>query len=285
MGIARGLPRAEDRGDAGVGAGKERGPVVARLRGEDRGQPFGGARPGCRGRTGGRSRDRRSGREGRGIRRGTSPPGTGPRQAAVGAGVAARPVRAVQQAFPRASASMPTGAIDIRSASMCAEPSTMAASTTVPSPVRWARSSPASMPRDQIHRAAADVADQRRGRDRRLPGQAGIPERARGGDVVQVMPGLRGARPVLAPAGHPPVDQPRIDRMHRIGAQAEAFHHAGPEPLDQGVGEVSSARSAAVGGRLEVERDGLLAAVEDRSVGHARGRRAAGRWMQITSAP
>ena len=47
--------------------------------------------------------------------------------------------------------------------------------------------------------------------------------------------GLR-QRPVLPPAGHPAIDEPRI-AFRAIGwAEAEPLHHAGPVALDQRVG-------------------------------------------------
>ena len=50
------------------------------------------------------------------------------------------------------------------------------------------------------------------------------------------MAGARGERAVLAPAGHPPVDQRRVARQAVGGAEAEPLGHAGAVPLDQHVG-------------------------------------------------
>ncbi len=67
---------------------------------------------------------------------------------------------------------------------------------------------------------------------------------------------------MLAPAGDAAVDELRIARGHRIGAEAQAFHHAGPKAFDQHIGtfEQGPGRSAA-GIALQIEREAALAAV------------------------
>ena len=42
--------------------------------------------------------------------------------------------------------------------------------------------------------------------------------------------------PVLAPAGHPPVDELGVAGEALVGADAEPLHHARAEALDQRVG-------------------------------------------------
>ncbi|MNN16389.1 hypothetical protein D3C81_1295250 [compost metagenome] len=58
------------------------------------------------------------------------------------------------------------------------------------------------------------------------------------GDVVEVMPGDRRQRAVLAPAGHASVDQFRIALQANHRAHAQPLHHPGAEALDQHVGLV-----------------------------------------------
>ena len=95
------------------------------------------------------------------------------------------------------------------------------------------------------------------------------------GDVVDVVAGARRQRSVLAPAGHPPVDQPRVARrQHRPGRSPSRSATPGPEPLDQHVGPVDQVQQH---GRarpgLEVQRDRAPAAAE--RAGAPAGRRPA----------
>lgn len=71
-----------------------------------------------------------------------------------------------------------------------------------------------------------------------------------------------GERPVLAPAGHPPVDELRIAGEAGLRSDAEAFGDAGAVALDEDVGafdEVQNAGRSLVA--LEVQDDGALVAV------------------------
>jgi hypothetical protein len=61
-------------------------------------------------------------------------------------------------------------------------------------------------------------------------------QRARDRDVVDVVAGGLRQRPILAPAGDAPVDQPWIAREARLGAEPEPFGHAGTKAFDQRVG-------------------------------------------------
>ena len=112
-------------------------------------------------------------------------------------------------------------------------------------------------------RAAADVGDQRRRHVRPIQ-RAGLQrQQSRVADVVDVVPGLRSARPALAVAGDRAIDQPRIDLAQRPGPETEPRHHAGPELLDQNVGALDQRHQpGAVGFVLEIEHQALLAAVE-----------------------
>ena len=68
---------------------------------------------------------------------------------------------------------------------------------------------------------------------------------------------------VLAPAGHPGVDQPGIAGQHLVGSDAEPLQHAGPQPLDEHVRGIEQAQQHVPPvGRLQVDRDTGPAAVE-----------------------
>jgi hypothetical protein len=95
---------------------------------------------------------------------------------------------------------------------------------------------PAQDAEGQQHAAPAEVADEREGRDRRPAGPADHRQRAGEGDVVDVPSRRLGDRPVLAPAGHPPVDQRRPPGQARVRPEAQPLGDAGPEALDQGIG-------------------------------------------------
>ncbi len=70
-------------------------------------------------------------------------------------------------------------------------------------------------------------------------------------------PACGGERPLLPPAGHPPVDEPRIVLEQQVGPEPEPLHHARPEALDQAVGiagQLAHPGGALLG--LEVETNG-----------------------------
>jgi hypothetical protein len=95
-------------------------------------------------------------------------------------------------------------------------------------------------------------------------GRADHAERAGDRDVADVMArGVR-QRPVLAPAGHPPVHQPGVAGQRLFGADAEPFRDARPVALDQDVGALDQVqeRGGALRG-LEVQQHGPLVAVGD----------------------
>ncbi len=54
--------------------------------------------------------------------------------------------------------------------------------------------------------------------------------------VVDVVAGRRCPRSVLPPACDTAIDEPGIALQTGIRSQSEAFHHSGPETLDQDVG-------------------------------------------------
>src|SRR4029079_5986815 len=90
-------------------------------------------------------------------------------------------------------------------------------------------------PERHEHPAAAEVADKV---DRRC-GLATRPpevrERAREGDVVDVVTGGLRHRAVLTPTGHPAVDELRIAGEAIVGAETEALGDSRPVALEGGV--------------------------------------------------
>lgn len=115
---------------------------------------------------------------------------------------------------------------------------------------------------DEVERAARVVADQIGGDGGRLAGLADHGEGAGEGDVRDVVPGPFGERPVLAPAGHPPVHDPRVAGQAGVGADTEALGDARPVALDQDVGafdQVQDAVRAVLG--LEVDEYRAFVAV------------------------
>ena len=153
-------------------------------------------------------------------------------------------------------------------------PSTIAASTTWPlagDPRLEQRGEDAD---HEVRRAAAEVADQVGREVRAALVLAEAVEGAGDRDVVHVVPGGLGERAVLAPAGHPAVDQARVDRVAVLGAEAEPLGDAGAHALDEHVGVGDQLQDGLGGlGVLEVERDAGAAAVEQ--VARAAGQRLA----------
>ena len=88
----------------------------------------------------------------------------------------------------------------------------------------------------QQHAAASEVADEVEGHDGFAARLADGVQGAGQGDVVHVVSGGGGQRPVLPPAGHPPVDGLWVAGEHLLGADAESLGHARPEALEQPVG-------------------------------------------------
>ena len=93
--------------------------------------------------------------------------------------------------------------------------------------------------RHEEHRAAAEVGDVVDRRDGRPVRGADAVQHAADREVGDVVPGGRGERAVLAPTGHPPVDQPRIAGVHVRRPDAEPFRDTWPEAFDEQVGGVA----------------------------------------------
>ena len=88
----------------------------------------------------------------------------------------------------------------------------------------------------QIHSAAAKITDKIERRDRAALLATDRMQSSGHGDVIDVVSSGAGQRPLLAKARHSPEHQSRIDRQAFLRTKAQAFHDAGTESLDQGVG-------------------------------------------------
>ena len=124
------------------------------------------------------------------------------------------------------------------------------------------------------HPAAAEVADEVDRRRRLAAGPTEVRERAGERDVVDVVTGGLRHRTVLAPSGHPPVDELGIAGEALVGTEAEALGDAGPVALDERVGLLDETQHELDAlGVLEVDTDRPPPAVhrlEVRLVEHAR---------------
>ncbi len=100
------------------------------------------------------------------------------------------------------------------------------------------------------HSAAAEVADQIERRDRCLTLPTDRVQRAGERNVVDVVAGAAGIGAVLAPAGHPPVDEPGIASEADIGADTEPLGHAWTVTLDEGVRGVGEREHRGHPGRI-----------------------------------
>ena len=75
--------------------------------------------------------------------------------------------------------------------------------------------------------------------------------------------GPRGVRAGLAVAADAHHHQAGVERLHRVPAEAQALHHAGPVVLDQDIGVRQQPGEHLLAGRLlEIDRDAALAALD-----------------------
>ncbi len=115
----------------------------------------------------------------------------------------------------------------------------------------------------QQHPAPGEVAEEVQGNGWRT---VGISERVQGAgqrDVVEVVSGSLCKRSLLAPAGHSPVDQGRVECEAFVGPETEPLHDSRSVALDEtvSVGDQPFEGCEAVVS-LDVERDRRAAAVE-----------------------
>ena len=94
----------------------------------------------------------------------------------------------------------------------------------------------------QIHATAAEVPHQIQRRHRTGVDPAEVGQHPGQGDVVDVVSGRRGVRAVLAPTGHPSVDQRRVARQAILGSDSQSFGHPGPEALEAEVGALNESQ-------------------------------------------
>ena len=119
----------------------------------------------------------------------------------------------------------------------------------------------------QVRRPTTEVADEVGREVGALRVLAHHVQRAGDRDVVHVVTGRLGQRPVLPPAGHPAVDDPLVDLPAVLGPEPEPLGHTGAHALHHDVGLGDQVEHHLRGlGVLEVERDARPAAVEQ----HAR---------------
>jgi hypothetical protein len=119
-------------------------------------------------------------------------------------------------------------------------------------------------PEREEHPAAAEITDEVEGRHRAALRRADRVQQAGDREVVEVMTGSRRQRPLLAPSGHPAVDQPWIALQALIRADPQPLGHPGPAALDEGVGLLDEAQHD-LGARrvLQVDSDREPAAAVD----------------------
>ena len=118
------------------------------------------------------------------------------------------------------------------------------------------------------HPAAAEVAQQVRGKLRRTACPPQGVQGAGPGDVPDVVSRGRGQRPVLTPPGHPGVDQPGIAAQADLGPGAQALGHPRPETLEQHVGGIDEPQQRVDGaGMLQVKHRGPAAPVQQLMLG------------------
>gem|GEM_PF-6735653 len=146
-------------------------------------------------------------------------------------------------------------------------PSQIAASTTCPCP-DWRADELGQCSKGKIERPSPIVADKIERRDGRTSCRADRIECTGNRDIVDVMAGRPGERSVLAPSGHPAIDEPWIAVRDRRRSKTQALHHAGPETLAQDVGALDQAdRAFAIRLILEIEEDGCAPAARQIDAG------------------
>ena len=114
----------------------------------------------------------------------------------------------------------------------------------------------ANHPESEVHAAAAEVANEVERQNRGLALPADVVQGAGQRDVVDVVTSSGGVRTLLAPAGHPAVDQSRVAGQTVLRPDPESLGHAGAEPLQHRVGSVHKRQHRLEpASRLEVDAD------------------------------
>ena len=112
-------------------------------------------------------------------------------------------------------------------------------------------------------RAAAEISKEIDRREWGLASLADQAQRARHGDIIDVVPGLVGQRAVLPPASHSRVNQSRVRCAQFPRSESEPFHHARPKAFEHDVGaRAQRVCNGGIVGNFEIERDRAAAAVE-----------------------
>ena len=123
----------------------------------------------------------------------------------------------------------------------------------------------------RLHATGGDVGHRRTGQGGRTVGVAArAVEETADRQVVQVVPGALGGRPVLAVPGGGAVDEARVGRRQDVPADAESVGDAGTEALDHhvaGGAERLGGAASALGFQVELHTPGASAA----RVGERRG--------------
>ena len=147
---------------------------------------------------------------------------------------------------------------------MIAQPSTIAASTTWPRPVARALRMPLTSPSAMNSAPPPTSPTMVAGIVGGGAALAGVVQDAGQRDVVQVVARRGRERTRLPPSGQPAEDQARVAGEAHLGPETETLHHARAKPLDQPVRLLDEAQHhLGRAGRLEVERDGALAAARE----------------------
>ncbi|MNP50811.1 hypothetical protein D3C76_1450960 [compost metagenome] len=75
-------------------------------------------------------------------------------------------------------------------------------------------------------------------------------------------------RPLLAPAGHPAVDQLRVALQTHVRSKPQTLHHTGAEALDQYIGILDQLQQHLSGARLaRIDGDAATTTAEHAAVG------------------
>ena len=146
---------------------------------------------------------------------------------------------------------------------------------------------PADDAEREEHPAAAEVADHVERRGRLVAGPTEVRERAGERDVVDVV--ARGVRhrAVLAPPGHPSVDEARVAGEAGVGTDAEPLGDARPEPLEERVGRLDEPQHGldALGCFRSTPTERRLRSRTGTPPGSKPCSTDSTRWMRRTSAP